>query len=60
MGNQGASGDGVRQMREWVDAGMIGDLKEIYCWTDRPVWPQGIQWPTQKQKCQKNWTGTFG
>lgn len=48
MGNQGASGDGVRQMREWVDAGLIGDLVEIYCWTDRPVWPQGIQWPQQK------------
>lgn len=48
MGNQGASGDGVRQMREWVDAGLLGDLVEIYCWTDRPVWPQGIQWPAQK------------
>lgn len=63
MGNQGASGDGVRQMREWVDAGMIGDLKEIYCWTDRPVWPQGIQWPTQKAEVPKEldwnlWLGT--
>lgn len=48
MGNQGASGDGVRQMREWVDAGLIGDLVEIYAWTDRPVWPQGIQWPSVK------------
>ncbi|AIM36351.1 Gfo/Idh/MocA family protein [Sphingobacterium sp. SG20118] len=63
MGNQGSSGDGVRQMREWVDAGMIGDLKEIYCWTDRPVWPQGIQWPTQKAEVPKEldwdlWLGT--
>lgn len=48
MGNQGASGDGVRQMREWVDAGLIGDLVEVYAWTDRPVWPQGIAWPAQK------------
>src|SRR5690606_38247849 len=24
MGNQGSSGDGVRQMREWYDAGLIG------------------------------------
>ncbi|WP_231561634.1 Gfo/Idh/MocA family protein [Sphingobacterium sp. T2] len=39
MGNQGSSGDGVRQMREWIDAGLIGDLVEIYAWTDRPVWP---------------------
>jgi len=63
MGNQGASGDGVRQMREWVDAGMIGDLKEIFCWTDRPVWPQGIQWPTQQAPVPQEldwdlWLGT--
>lgn len=47
MGNQGASGDGVRQMREWYDAGVIGDVHTVYCWTDRPVWPQGIPWPSQ-------------
>ena len=45
MGNQGSSGDGVRQMREWYDDGIIGDAHTIYCWTDRPVWPQGIAWP---------------
>lgn len=46
MGNQGASGDGVRQLVEWYDAGLIGDVHTVYCWTDRPVWPQGIQWPS--------------
>ena len=45
MGNQGASGDGVRILREWYDAGMIGDVHTVYCWTNRPVWPQGIPWP---------------
>lgn len=45
MGNQGASNDGTRLMSEWFDAGLIGDIKEVYCWTDRPVWPQGIPWP---------------
>ncbi len=35
-------------MREWIDAGLIGDLVEIYAWTDRPVWPQGIAWPSKK------------
>lgn len=48
MGNQGASGEGVRIMREWVDAGLIGDVHTIYGWTDRPVWPQGIAWPDRK------------
>ncbi|HEX8427036.1 Gfo/Idh/MocA family oxidoreductase [Hymenobacter sp.] len=48
MGNQGASNDGVRQLREWYDAKIIGDVHTVYCWTDRPVWPQGIAWPTTK------------
>jgi len=63
MGNQGSSGDGVRQMREWVDAGLIGDLKEVFAWTDRPVWPQGIQWPARQAEVPKEldwdlWLGT--
>ena len=45
MGNQGSSGDGVRQLREWFDAGIIGDVHTVYCFTDRPVWPQGVKWP---------------
>ncbi|MGY5849438.1 Gfo/Idh/MocA family protein [Salegentibacter sp. F14] len=45
MGNQGASGDGVRKLREWYDSDLIGKVHTVYCWTDRPVWPQGIPWP---------------
>jgi hypothetical protein len=45
MGDQGASCDGMRIMREWMDASLIGDIEKVYCWTDRPVWPQGISWP---------------
>jgi predicted dehydrogenase len=63
MGNQGASGDGVRQLMEWYDAGTIGDVHTVYCWTDRPVWPQGIPWPAQKAEVPKEldwdlWLGT--
>ncbi len=47
MGNQGASGDGVRQLMEWYNAGTIGDVHTVYSWTNRPVWPQGIPWPSQ-------------
>jgi predicted dehydrogenase len=45
MGNQGASGDGVRTMQEWYNAGIIGDAKEILVWTNRPIWPQGLGTP---------------
>jgi predicted dehydrogenase len=47
MGNQGASGDGVRQLMEWYNAGIIGDVHDVYVWTDRPVWPQGVAWPNK-------------
>jgi predicted dehydrogenase len=63
MGNQGASGDGVRQLMEWYEAGIIGDVHTVYCWTDRPVWPQGISWSSQKAEVPKEldwdlWLGT--
>jgi len=45
MGNQGASGDGVRLMQEWYKAGKIGRAHTIYVWTNRPVWPQGMGKP---------------
>ena len=53
MGNQGASGDGVRQLMEWYDAGTIGDVNTVYVWTNRPVWPQGIPWPDKKIEVPK-------
>ena len=46
MGNQGSSGDGVRQLQDWYNAGTIGDVHTIYCYTDRPIWPQGIVRPS--------------
>ena len=48
MGNQGGSGDGVRRTKELIDSGMIGTVTRVDCWTNRPVWPQGIPTPTGK------------
>jgi hypothetical protein len=50
MGNQGASGNGVKQMIKWFDAGKIGKVSKAHVWTNRPVWPQGIPTPTDKPK----------
>jgi len=63
MGNQGASNDGTRQLAEWYNAGEIGHVHTVYCWTNRPVWPQGIPWPAGKADVPKElnwdlWLGT--
>lgn len=53
MGNQWASAEPVRRMKEIVDAGLIGEVTKIYAWTDRPVWPQGIPTPNGKHAIPK-------
>jgi len=63
MGNQGASGDGVRQLQEWYDADIIGDVHTVQIWTNRPIWPQGIPWPTNSPAVPEGldwdlWLGT--
>lgn len=47
MGNQGHSGEGVRNFCELLWSGIIGKVREAHCWTDRPIWPQGILRPTE-------------
>lgn len=46
MGNQLRSQEGIRITKEWIQAGVIGDVHEIHCWTDRPAWPQQIGRPS--------------
>jgi len=40
MGNQGSAGGNLRESVEIVQAGLIGEVKEVHLWTNRPVWPQ--------------------
>ncbi len=47
MGNQGNSGEGIRQMCEWIWDGAIGEIKEVHAWTNRPIWPQGLERPAK-------------
>lgn len=41
MGNQGHTGKGIRFLKQWVSEGIVGNVKEIHVWTNRPIWPQG-------------------
>ena len=43
MGNQGHSGEGIRLICEWIWDGAIGPVREVHAWTNRPVWPQGVE-----------------
>ncbi len=36
MGNQGHTFEGMRRIKEWVDAGIVGDVTEVITWTNRP------------------------
>ncbi len=47
MGNQGHSSEGTRRIVELVNAGVIGPIREVHVWTDRPqrYWAQGIPRP---------------
>ena len=49
MGNQGHSMEGTRRIVELLGAGVIGPVREVHVWTDRPqrYWAQGIPRPAQ-------------
>jgi len=49
MGNQGSSGDDTRIIETWVQEGRLGDVHTVHTWTNRPIWPQGIPTPKEKQ-----------
>jgi predicted dehydrogenase len=54
MGNQGHSGEGWRVLCEYIWSGAIGDVTEVHCWTNRPIWPQGIERPQGQDDIPKN------
>ena len=49
MGNQGSSQEGVNLTCEWLANGEIGEVTKVEAFTDRPIWPQGLNTPKQGQ-----------
>ncbi len=47
MGTQGHAFEGYHRLVEIIQGGVIGDVKEVHVWTDRPIWPQGLTRPTK-------------
>lgn len=50
MGNQGTALDTSREAIAQIKSGVLGDLKEVYAWSNRPVWAQG---PGRRMTLQK-------
>ena len=47
VGNQAS--EATRLLCEWIWAGTIGPVREVYNWSNRPFWPQGIERPKEVQ-----------
>src|SRR6185312_2893643 len=66
MGNQGTAANGLRKAVEMVQAGEIGQVREVHVWTNRPIWPQapGVtdKKPPKEAKAPKNvnWDAFLG
>ena len=46
MGNHGHANETTRLVKEWIDGGVIGEVRKVHFWTNRPVWPQGLELPS--------------
>lgn len=62
MGNQGASNPGVNQVCDWIWNGEIGEVTRVDAFTDRPIWPQGLERPGKVEKVPStlNWEAFIG
>ena len=60
MGNQGSAGDGLRRAVEVFQAGIIGAVREVHVWSNRPIWPQGIPRRRVRTQFRTNSIGTCG
>lgn len=62
MGNQAHANNHMRDCVEYLRAGIIGKVKEIHAWTNRPIWPQGFSTAPDKMSVPsaidwKQWIG---
>ncbi|MBZ5625991.1 MAG: Gfo/Idh/MocA family oxidoreductase [Acidobacteriia bacterium] len=44
-----SASDATRVLAEWIQAGAIGQVRQVHNWTNRPSWPQGIERPAEAQ-----------
>jgi hypothetical protein len=54
MGNQGSAGSGLRRAVEVIQAGVIGPVRQLHVWSNRPIWPQGHDRPEGSMDVPEN------
>jgi len=47
LGTANQASEGSRLLREWIWDGAIGPVREVHNWSNRPIWPQGIDRPKE-------------
>ena len=62
MGNQGHAGSGLILWKKMMDAKAFGDIREVYSWSNRPIWPQGMTQPPAAEKTPEgmDWDSWIG
>ena len=59
VGNQGHNDEGVRRFAEYLAAGALGDIKDVWCWTDR-VNAYAVEPPPAALPAGFNWKAYLG
>lgn len=54
MGNQGRSAHALYDIAEHIQGGSIGEVSEVHVWTNRPIWPQGMDLPSVLKRKPEN------
>ncbi len=62
MGNQGTALSNLRLSAALIRAGVVGTVKEVHVWTNRPVWPQSMNLKVKEPPCPEyvHWTEWIG
>lgn len=68
MGNQGHATDGIRRVKEWYDAGVTGEVKEVLAWFNGPEFgpdkyftkPEAFPPPKEKIPAELDWNLWLG
>lgn len=50
MGNQHHNGRTYRTLVKLIQSGAIGKVERAHAWSNRPIWPQGIERPAQSSE----------